>query len=57
MISEILYQTVDNLDHCFNDPHWYDLYYGEFRERIIRLRDEAQNCRITLDTTPGGDRQ
>jgi len=52
MISDILFQAVDDLDHYLNDPLWDHIYCGDLRERIIRLRDEAKHVQILLDTHP-----
>jgi len=52
MISDILSQTVLDLDHYLNNPNFDGTYNGEFRERIIRLRDEAEYIRVVLDTHP-----
>jgi hypothetical protein len=51
MISDILSQAVVDLDHYLNDPNFHT-YSGELRERIIRLRDEAEYIRVVLDTHP-----
>lgn len=53
MISDVLYQAVDDFDHYLNDPIWDDTYTGEIRERIIRLRNEAEYLRGLLDVPPG----
>lgn len=52
MISDILSHTVDELDHYLRDPIWDDIYAGEIRERLIRLRDEANDLRSALDAPP-----
>jgi hypothetical protein len=52
MISDILFQAVVDLDHYLNDPNFDRTYSGELRERIIRLRDEAEYIRFVLDTHP-----
>jgi hypothetical protein len=52
MISDILSQAVGDLDHYLNDPNFDGTYSGELRERIIRLRDEAEYIRAVLDTHP-----
>jgi hypothetical protein len=52
MISDILSQMVDDLDHYFRNPDFDHVYIGDTRERIIRLRDEADNIRAVLDTPP-----
>jgi hypothetical protein len=52
MISDILSQAVDGLDSYLNEPLWDHIYCGELRERIIRLRDDAEYIRAVLDTHP-----
>jgi hypothetical protein len=52
MISDILFQSVVDLDHYLNDSNFDRTYKGEIRERIIRLRDEAEYIRAILDTHP-----
>jgi hypothetical protein len=51
MISDILAQAVDDLDHYLND---FDrTYTGELRHRISRFRNEADYLRSLLDVPPG----
>ena len=52
MISDVLSQAVDDLDHYLNDPFWDHIYRADLRERVIRLRDEAKYVQILLDTHP-----
>ena len=52
MISDILFQSVIDLDHYLNDPNFDRTYNGEIRDRIIRLRDEAEYIRAVLDAHP-----
>jgi hypothetical protein len=52
MISDILFQSVVDLDHYLNDSNFDRTYNGEIRERIIRLRDEAEYIRVIPDTHP-----
>jgi hypothetical protein len=52
MIGDIISQTVVDLDHYLNDPNFDRTYSGELRERIMRLRDEAEYIRVVLDTHP-----
>jgi hypothetical protein len=52
MISDILSQAVVDLDHYLTDPNFADTYTGEVRERVVRLRDEAESLRAVLDTRP-----
>ena len=50
MISDILFQSAVGLNRYLNDPFYDRFYYGELRERIIRLRDEAEYIVAVLDT-------
>ena len=52
MISDILANTINLIDRYLDDPAWNDTYTGEIRERIIRLRDEAEAIRAVLDKPP-----
>jgi hypothetical protein len=52
MISDIISQTVVDLDRYLTDPNFDGTYTGEVRERVIRLRDEADNLRAVLDIRP-----
>ncbi len=52
MISDILSQAVDDLDHYLSDPFWDRTHNGELRARIIRLRDEAEYIRVVMDAHP-----
>jgi len=49
MISDIISQTVVDLDRYLTDPNFAGTYTVEVRERVIRLRDEADNLRAVLD--------
>jgi len=53
MISDVLHETVDELDHYLNCPTFADCYKGKLREQIVRLRDEALYIARVLDTPPG----
>ena len=50
MISDVLSDLRESLDTYLE--MYPDLYIGEIRERIIKLRDEAEEIRIILDTPP-----
>ena len=45
-------ETVFNMDHYLNNPLYDDMYTGELRERIVRVRNEAESIRMLLDV-PG----
>jgi len=53
MISDILCECVMKLDACLNSPTYDGTCQGDLRERIIRLRNEAEYIRVILDTPPG----
>ena len=50
MISDILCEMVEGLDRYRNDPNYDAMYRGALRERIIRVRDDAEYIRFVLDT-------
>jgi hypothetical protein len=52
MISDTLSQVTGVLDRYLTDPIFDAVYTGEIRERLIRLRDEADNLRSALDAPP-----
>jgi hypothetical protein len=52
MISDILSQVVADLDRYLTDCTFDHTYIGETRERIIRLRNEADSLRSVLDAPP-----
>jgi hypothetical protein len=53
MISDILHKAIGDIDYYLNDSFWDGVYSGELRERMIRLREEAESIRAVLDTPPG----
>jgi hypothetical protein len=53
MISDILCECVDTLDHYLTSPTFDHVYSEELRDRIIRLRNEAEYLRSLLDVPPG----
>ena len=53
MISDVLCECVSELDYYLNNQAFEETYQGEFRERIIRLRNEAEYLRGLLDVLPG----
>jgi hypothetical protein len=52
VINDILSQAVVDLEYYLNNPNFDGTYSRELRERIIRLRDEAEYIRVVLDTHP-----
>src|SRR5437868_11979382 len=53
MISDVLCECVSQLDQYLSNQAFDDTYQGEFRQRIIRLRNEAEYLRGLLDVPPG----
>jgi hypothetical protein len=49
MISDVLSQMVVDIEFYLSDSTFDHIYNGELRERIIRLRDEAEYIRSVLD--------
>ena len=52
MISDVLSETVNSLDHYLNDPVYYNVYAGEIRDRILLFRKEAKAIQEFLDESP-----
>jgi hypothetical protein len=52
MISDALSEFVHCIDDHLNDPDFDRIYEGEPRDRIIRLRNEAEYIRLLLDAPP-----
>jgi hypothetical protein len=50
MISDILSDTVSDIDQYLGNPLYDDWYRGALRDRIIALRNEADAIRVELDT-------
>ena len=53
MISDVLSETVNKLDHYLSDPEYDDTYTDQVRDRIVRLRNEAKAIRDILDISQG----
>lgn len=53
MISDVLHETVEDLDRYLTSPTFDDVYTGKLRAQIIKLRDEALCIARVLDTPPG----
>ena len=53
MISDALAGCVGELDRYLNDQIFDDSYHGDLRDRVIRLRNEAEYLRALLDAPPG----
>jgi hypothetical protein len=52
MISDALSEFVHCIDDNLNDPNFDRIYEGEPRDRIIRLRNEAEYIKLLLDAPP-----
>ncbi len=50
MISDVLFDAVQEIDRYLNDPTFKEVYSGRLRGRIIELRDAMNAMRIELDT-------
>jgi hypothetical protein len=49
MIGDVLSGCVHRIDEYLNDPIFDRTYQGALRDRIIRLRNEAEHLRASLD--------
>ncbi|MCI0346580.1 MAG: hypothetical protein L0221_14220, partial [Chloroflexi bacterium] len=57
MISDVLAEAVAELDHYLDSDDWrgfYGLDDDPLVRRLRRLRDEAEDLRVYLDTPPDG---
>ena len=55
MISDVLFEAIEGIDHYLNDPAFDDMYDGEMRERILTVRLAMEKLRIWLDTPHNDD--
>jgi hypothetical protein len=55
MISDVLFESVDNLDGYLESPICDDVYVGEFREVLLKLRGELVSVQRFLDAPPGSE--
>jgi hypothetical protein len=53
MISYVLSEVVQEIDHYLNDESLNNTYEGELRTAITELRNQARAIMVTLDTFPG----
>lgn len=52
MISDVLSDSVREIDGYLENPTFERTYSGELRERIIKLRNDMDAMRQELDTPP-----
>ncbi len=52
MISDVLFEAVEQIDQYLNDPGYDDMYSGDLRKRIMSLREKMDAVRVALDTPP-----
>lgn len=52
MISDVLSDAVHSINDYLENPTFANVYTGELREHVIKLRDEMTALRIVLDTPP-----
>ena len=50
MISDTLCELGWDLDHYLSDSTFRDMYTGPLRDRILRLKDEAESIRMILES-------
>ena len=49
MISDTLFDAISEIDGYLNDPTYTAAYAEPMRTEIIRVRDEMERLRATLD--------
>ena len=52
MISDVLNDTVCELNHCLTSKVMRERYVGPMREAIVDLKDKATAIRVLLDYPP-----
>lgn len=52
MISDVLFEMTNDLDGYLNNSLYDDVYTGDIRERLLKLRHEAKQLLTELDTPP-----
>ncbi len=57
MISDVLFDAVKRVDYYLDDPTFDHTHEGEFRERVIKLRNETEAMVVELDTPPSDGSQ
>ena len=50
MISDVLHQTIDDIEYYLNDQAFKDVYTGNLKEQIINLKTNMQIVQKELDT-------
>ena len=50
MISDVLFEAVQEINYYLNEPTFAKAYNGDLRARIVKLRDEMDAMRTELDT-------
>lgn len=55
MISDTLFDAVQEIDRYVNDPVFRDAYQGELRTRILLVRNAMEDLRDELETVPDED--
>ena len=52
MISDVLFEAIEGINHYLNDECYNSLYASDLRKRIIEVRDAMNKLRQELDTIP-----
>ena len=53
MISDVLSETIEEINEYLNSDVTSKCYEGAMREAIVELRDNARAIMVTLETFPG----
>jgi hypothetical protein len=52
MISDVLHDAVQEIDEYLGNQKFNRIYFGDLRERIVKLRDAMDAMRAELDKVP-----
>jgi hypothetical protein len=52
MISDVLFDAVQDIDRYLSDPVFNETYQGSLRTRILLVRHAMDDLREELDTPP-----
>lgn len=53
MISDVLADAIVSIDSYLDNPAYAEVYSGDLRKRIIKLRNDMATVQAELDTPPG----
>jgi hypothetical protein len=55
MVSDVLWQAVEEIDVYLRSRYYADVYSGELRTKVVQVRDAMDTLRAELDMPPVRD--